>query len=282
MSVVQARDGGFVAAGRSASYGAGGDDIWLLKVNMQGEEVWSATFGGEKDDAAFQVVELADGYALVGRTESGTINMKIILIKTNSEGKKLWEKSYKGNAGTSLEPTSDGGFIIAGRIDNKESGRDAFIVKTDSIGREEWSKPFGGIRDDIGTSVIEGSDGSYVFAGVTSSEGQGAEDAWLVKLQRDAKNGINAANLNNSNLIMNAAPQYKSEISSNPATNISKDMVFEITQDMGSNITNDVDLDIAQNNFFSNLSGNKSSNKANDTDFMSRRTISDIEKIFNI
>jgi hypothetical protein len=100
MSVVQIRDGGFIVAGRTASEGSGGDDIWLLKINPQGDKAWSATFGGEKDDAAFQVVELADGYALVGRTESGTSNKKIILIRTDLVGKKLWEKSYKGNSGT--------------------------------------------------------------------------------------------------------------------------------------------------------------------------------------
>ncbi len=252
-SVIQTKDGGFVTAGRTSSYGNGGDDIWLLKVNLHGEEVWSKTFGGQKDDAAFQVVELADGYALVGRTESGTSSMKIILIKTNLEGKKLWERSYRGNAGTSLEPTSDGGFIIAGRIDDKESGRDAFIVKTDSIGREEWSKPFGGARDDIGTSVIESNDSSYIFAGITSSEGYGAEDAWLVKLHRDAKNSINEADLKKSKLILNATLQDESLVSPNSRTNVSKDLAFRITRDVNSNITNDIELDLSQNNSFSNL-----------------------------
>ena len=57
---------------RTASFGKGGDDIWLLKTDSRGEELWNRTFGGKQDDAGFQVVEIADGYAVVGRTESGS------------------------------------------------------------------------------------------------------------------------------------------------------------------------------------------------------------------
>jgi hypothetical protein len=183
MSVLQSRDGGYIAAGRTASYGKGGDDIWLLKTNSQGDEQWNATFGGKQDDAGFQVVELGDSYALVGRTESGLDKKKIILIKVDPHGQKLWEKTYKGSSASSLQSTKDGGFIIAGRIDNKKTGRDALIIKTDSKGSEEWSMTLGGSLDDIGTFAIQSRDGSYTMAGITGSYGQGREDAWLVKIQ---------------------------------------------------------------------------------------------------
>ena len=217
MSVVRTRDDGFIVAGRTASFGKGGDDIWLLKTDSRGEEVWNTTFGGTKDDAAFQVVELLDGYALVGRTESGSNKMRIILIKTNLEGKKVWEKAYKGSAGTSLQPTSDGGFIIIGRVDNDETGRDALIIKTDSIGREEWALPLGGPRDDIGTSIVESRDGSYVFAGITDSQGFGAEDAWLVKLRTEAMNRTDAGVMQNSTNSIN--PEKKTGKIANAVAN---------------------------------------------------------------
>ena len=59
MSVLQSRDGGYIVAGRTASFIRGGDDIWLLKTDSLGEEQWNKTFGGNQDDAGFQVVELA-------------------------------------------------------------------------------------------------------------------------------------------------------------------------------------------------------------------------------
>ena len=185
MSVLQSRDGGYIVAGRTASFGKGGDDIWLLKTDSLGEELWNRTFGGKQDDAGFQVVELKDGYAVAGRTESGSDKKKIILIKVDPNGQKLWEKTYLGSSASSLQSTKDGGYIIAGRIDNKKTGRDALIIKTDSKGRQEWSMILGGGYDDIGTFAVQSKDGSYTLAGITSSYGQGNEDAWLVKIRED-------------------------------------------------------------------------------------------------
>ena len=156
-----------------------------MKTDSQGEETWNATFGGSKDDAGFQVVELKDGYALVGRTESGSDSNRIILIRTDLAGRELWERTYQGSSGTSLQPTNDGGFIIAGRIDSKESGRDALIIKIDSSGNEEWAKVFGGGADDIGTFAVQNRDGDYIMAGITSTFGSGAEDAWLIKMRME-------------------------------------------------------------------------------------------------
>jgi hypothetical protein len=189
--------------GRTASFGAGGDDIWLLKADSLGREEWNTTFGGKNDDAGFQVLEVEDGYALVGRTESGSDDKRIILIKTDREGHKLWEMTYKGSAGTSLQPTSDGGFIIAGRIDSEESGKDALLIKTDSSGREQWAVPLRGAGDDIATWAVQSSDGSYLFAGITSSYGSGAEDGWLVKLQAGVAKGEERAVDNTSMRLSN-------------------------------------------------------------------------------
>ncbi len=200
MSTVQTGDGGFIVAGRTASFGAGGDDIWLLKVGSHGAEEWNTTFGGRKDDAAFQVVAQEDGYALAGRTESGPEDgqegRRAILIKTDLRGRKKWERTYEGSAAMSLQPTADGGFIMAGRMDSRESGRDALLIKTDSSGREEWTRLVGGRGDDIGTSAVQCSDGGYALAGITGSFGAGAEDAWLVKLSAAAGEGVDGASRN--------------------------------------------------------------------------------------
>jgi hypothetical protein len=197
ISVLQTPDGGYIAAGRTASFGKGGDDIWLVKTDSLGGEAWNVTFGGGNDDASFQVVELIDGYALVGRTESGNDSNRIILIRTDLSGRELWEKAYLGSSGTSLQLTDDGGFLIAGRIDSKESGKDALIIKTDSAGKEEWRRTLGGRADDIGTFAIQNRNGDYVLAGVTSSFGSGAEDAWLVRMQTELPAPGNTARLQN-------------------------------------------------------------------------------------
>jgi hypothetical protein len=182
MSVLQSRDGGYITAGRTASFARGGDDIWLLKTDLLGKEKWNRTFGSSQDDAGFQVLEVKDGYALVGRTEARSDRKKITLLKVNPDGRKLWERSYNGSSASSLQSTADGGYLIAGRIDNIDTGRDALVIKTDSAGREEWSMAFGGRGDDIGTFAIQDRDGSYTMTGITDSYGMGREDVWLVKI----------------------------------------------------------------------------------------------------
>ncbi len=166
---------------------------------------WNATYGGDGDDAAFQVVELADGYALVGRSESGAEKERIILIRVDHLGRKIWERSYLGGSGASLQQTADGGFVIGGRIDREESGRDGLIIKTNSAGEEMSRLVLGGMRDDIFSFVIQNRKGDYILAGITSSYGSGAEDAWLVKVISKDLREINAHRLEN----LTASLQYR-------------------------------------------------------------------------
>ncbi|RQW78567.1 MAG: hypothetical protein EHM14_11635 [Methanothrix sp.] len=210
MSVVRTGDGGYVAAGRTASFGKGGDDIWLLKTDSQGTEEWNKTFGGKSDDAAFQVIETDGGLAVVGRTESGIRDKRIILIKTDPAGQKLWDRTYQGSSGTSLQRTSDGGFIIAGRLDSEKTGRDALLIKTDSDGREQWSLPISAEGDGIGTFALEIADGAYVFAGIANPSRSEAEDAWLRKYGAARPEGEAEANFGNETVkgtILQGSPQ---------------------------------------------------------------------------
>ena len=173
-------------AGRTSSFGGGGDDIWLLKTDSLGEEIWNETYGGRGDDAGFQVVEKDDGYALVGRTESGEEEKRILLIRVDQQGEVLWENSYPGGSVASLQPTYDGGYIMAGRVDSNEGKRDALLIKADSCGAEQWSMRLGGRGEDIGTYALQSRDGFFLLAGITSSFGQGREDTWLVKLGEES------------------------------------------------------------------------------------------------
>ncbi|MFB3764689.1 MAG: hypothetical protein ACE14P_05510 [Methanotrichaceae archaeon] len=185
MSVARALDGGYIVAGRAASFSQGDDDIWLLKVDSSGREQWNKTYGGQKDDVCFQVVCLEDGYALTGRTEVAG-GKKAFLLKTDLQGKKKWERTYgKDSTGISLQRTHEGGFIIAGSTDTPGNGKDALLIKTDSAGKEQWTLPLGGPQDDIGTAIVESRDGGYALAGITGSNGSGAEKVWLVKLMAD-------------------------------------------------------------------------------------------------
>jgi hypothetical protein len=202
MSVIQTKDGGYAVAGRTASYGAGKDDIWLVKTTSTGSEQWNSTLGGPGNDVGLQLLETGDGYVITGRTElNGTVK-KAFLLRTDSKGKMLWENVYGEDCSSlSMLQDKDGGFVLAGYIDSNyssnDSGRNAWLAKTDAAGNLQWSRSLGGKGQDMASSVALGSDGGYTIAGITNSLGAGSEDAWLVKMKIDnatfAKANIDAA-----------------------------------------------------------------------------------------
>jgi hypothetical protein len=187
MSVQQISDGGYVIAGYTSSYGAGGDDVWLITTDSNGNEVWDKTFGGTSDDIGVSIRQISDdGYIVVGYTSSyGAGVGDVWLIKTDSNGNEAWDKTFGGTSsdgGLSVQQTSDSGYVIAGSTSSYGAGgNDVWLIKTDSNGNRVWDKTFGGTSEDAAWSVQQTSDGGYVIAGYTSSYGAGGEDVWLIK-----------------------------------------------------------------------------------------------------
>jgi hypothetical protein len=191
MSVQEARDGGFIITGWTSSYGAGNADVWLIKTNSNGDKMWDRTFGGPKRDFGCSVQETFDGgFIIAATTESYTDKVgSVWLIKTDPEGNKIWDKTYSKfdwNEARTVQETSDGGYIILGTTFSAATHKGSFwLVKTDPDGNNEWDRIFGDSAHDIGYSVLETEDGSFVLAGKTETYGAGSRDLWLIKTNSD-------------------------------------------------------------------------------------------------
>ncbi|MFZ8835404.1 MAG: hypothetical protein ACO2O5_14605 [Candidatus Caldipriscus sp.] len=171
-SVQQTSDGGYIVAGRTYSFGAGGWDILLIKTDANGNLIWAKTYGGTYDDWASSVQQTSDGgYIVAGYTESlGAGWYDIFLIKTDANGNRIWAKTYGGTSAeyaNSVQQTSDGGYIVAGWTYSFSAVVDwnIFLIKTDANGNVQWAKTYGGTDYDLAFSVEQTSDGGYIAAG---------------------------------------------------------------------------------------------------------------------
>ena len=196
--VQQTLDGGYIIAGVTKSYGAGGYDFWLIKTDKYGNEQWNKTFGGTGDDCANWVQQTSDGgYIIVGWTESyGAMGRDPWLIKVDENGNEEWNKTFKGTYADEwanyVQQTSDGGFILAGIIGSYTGIIDGWVIKTDAYGNEKWNKTFGGKAWDEVFSVQQTSDGGYILAGYTFSYRR-FRQSWLIKTDENGNEVWNKA-----------------------------------------------------------------------------------------
>jgi hypothetical protein len=216
-SVQQTTDGGYMVGGYSNS--ADGDvsgnhgsyDYWIVKMNVTGAIEWQKTLGGTYFDEAQSIQQTADGgYIVAGNTDSSDGDVSgyhgsfdYWIVKLNTTGSVQWQKAFGGfndDKATSIQQTTDGGYIVAGWTYSTDGdvlrnnwgydyvGNDYWIVKLNETGTIQWQKVLGGFNDDVATSVQQTKDGGYVVAGWTYStdsgviENQRSYDCWIVKL----------------------------------------------------------------------------------------------------
>jgi type IX secretion system substrate protein len=171
--VIETSDGGYAILGSTNSFGAGGSDIYLIKIDSEFDLDWQKTFGGPNGDGGSSIQQTADGgYIIVGSTNSfGAGGSDIYLIKTDEDGNEEWSNTYGSttdDVGSYVQQTADGGYIMAGnRVVN--SSYDPYLVKANSSGGEEWSKVFTSSFRDWFYVAKQTPDGGYVAGGGSES-----------------------------------------------------------------------------------------------------------------
>jgi len=139
-SIVQTEDGGYVVAGFTVSEDTGDRDIWIIKLDKEGNKVWDRTFGGTSEDWANSIIQNKNGdYIVAGWTKSiGVGKTDVWIIKLNKRGDLVWDKTFGGSENDeahSIIQTNDGGYAVTGWTKSKGTGNaDVWVIKLDENG----------------------------------------------------------------------------------------------------------------------------------------------------
>ncbi len=207
-SIIQTKDSSYIFSGSTGSNDGDvvgkhqGGDVWLVKIDKQGNLLWQKCFESYGIESAKSLLLNNDGTFTIGAITSNTsILSDYWVIKTDSIGNIIWQKTYGGSQFELLydiSNTVDKGYIVIGTSDSNDSvvvgnhgTNDYWLIKLDSNGNKQWQKSLGGSLTDIGHSVLQTNDGGYICLGETfSSNGDitanyGDYDVWVIKLKND-------------------------------------------------------------------------------------------------
>lgn len=157
---------------------------------FKGEIEWVKTFGGSREDEAVSITETPDGgFVVLGHTLSidgdittkTTIDADYWLLKVDSNGHLLWQKTFGGSQddrATKVITTQDGGLAVIGfsrsndgDVSNNNGFYDFWFIKLTANGQKLWEKSYGYDGNDQGQSLIQTTDGGYFLAGFMDYEG---------------------------------------------------------------------------------------------------------------
>ena len=189
-SIVPDPQGGMWIIGYTQELGNLKADIWIIKVNDEGRNLWERIYGGRKWDEARAAVATSDGgLAVVGTTESmGKGKSDIWLMKLDSKGALEWQQLFGGKSwdeAFALRQAADGGYIIAGSYAQKNKEDDLWVIKTDGQGKQRWEVKQGGAEWEGGHNILELENGDIFIVGHNASEGLGKDDGWLLKISAE-------------------------------------------------------------------------------------------------
>jgi hypothetical protein len=184
-AIVSAPDGNFLAVGNIYMQGTGTNAIYLLKINPNGDTLWTKTYGGAYWDNANAITPTPDGNFIIA---GGSNASDVFLLKVKPDGDTIWTKTYGGTedkVATAIIPTQDGNFLVAGgTVRPGTAYSDVYLLKIKPDGDTIWTKTYGGTGDAGVNSIIQMPDGNFILAGESSSNGN-----WEVYLLKIKPNG---------------------------------------------------------------------------------------------
>jgi hypothetical protein len=186
--------GGYILTGWTRSFGANNEDVWVLKLDKQGNFVWSRNYGTENYEQGLAIEVAQDGgYIVAGKTEdSGKRNRSGLILKIDENGDQTWEKTPGSDLKDwflSITRTPQNRYILAGckgftATQYQAAWGDAWVYCINTQGLELWDKNTGGKKNwEKAESVQQTADGNYIVAGYKWINNQESGNAYVLKIQ---------------------------------------------------------------------------------------------------
>lgn len=180
---------GYLLSAQTDSWGAGGNDMFVVKTTGNGTPVWGKTFGGTNHEGAYSVVPSADNqYVFTGTTGSFGNLYQAFVTKIDTSGNVTWFKTYGDigaglDGGRSIINANGGGYVVAGYTNSFGAGNyDLLAFKLDDAGNTNWTRTIGGASEEIAYHVTHDNSGGYLLGGYTKSFGHGNNDVFIARL----------------------------------------------------------------------------------------------------
>ncbi len=172
--------GGWYVVGQT--FGTGSGAAWVLRLNEQGDTLWTRTYGPGTGSWATAVVTTPDGGCVVLANTEQASDRNVVLLRFAADGTAGWETSWGGAAldeGRSLAATADGGFVVGGITEGVMPYRTMLLLKFDGGGNALWSEVTYGQGTWEGYGVMELANGDLCMAGSTDAFGAGGKDMYM-------------------------------------------------------------------------------------------------------
>jgi hypothetical protein len=189
-AVLEDIDGGYLVLGAGMDPDGDSDqDVFLVKLDIDGTLVWSTYFDNGDHQQPKSIARLADGnYLLVGSIDAAGGADDVELIKITPQGDLIWNRTYGGDVSevaNDVVALADGGFAIVGENDaGTDIESDILVVRFDELGNARWQKTIGTQRSDVGNAITQLGDG---FAIVGDSKNEIGFDNDIVLYRLDAQ-----------------------------------------------------------------------------------------------
>ncbi len=166
----------------------GKEDAFLIKLDLNGNEIWTTLIGTELNEEAWDIAVTDDNSVyLVGETQDSNIpnndTDNILVSKIDSQGNILWSKSFgeeqKEDRATSIDISADGGLYVSGFTESDLNGQSvngssgSFLIKLDKDGNDIWTKIYGTANRENAFDMGIRSDGFIYLTGMSDPNDMG-------------------------------------------------------------------------------------------------------------